>query len=95
MTIADIGLIASFVMIAWVVVDWRRGKTALGRHRLTKEGTPDRFWMALVLYLNMAFVLFWLQGKAYAASFACNPGDEGCASVALEMVAAAAQNFAS
>ncbi len=94
MNIADIGLIASFVMIAWVVVDWRRGKTALGRHRLTKQDTPDKFWMALVLYLNMAFVLFWLQGKAFEASTECNPGDEGCVTVTGTVAAAAAQSFA-
>ncbi|WP_337661064.1 hypothetical protein [Erythrobacter sp. Alg231-14] len=63
MTIANIALIAAFVMVAWVVVDWRRGKTALGRHRLTKEDTPDKYWMAIVLYLNMAFALLWLQGR--------------------------------
>ena len=95
MTIADIGLIASFVMIAWVVVDWRRGKTALGRHKLTKEDNPDKYWMALVLYLNMAFVLFWLQGMAFVPAPECTPGDEGCVTVTLDVAAAAAQSFAS
>ncbi|MFB0614160.1 hypothetical protein [Aurantiacibacter poecillastricola] len=64
MTIADIALAASIIMLAVAVFDWRRGVTGLGKLRLTKEEDPQRYWMALALYFNMAFVMFWLAGNA-------------------------------
>ncbi|MGJ8598320.1 hypothetical protein [Sulfitobacter sp.] len=63
MTYADVAFIACFVIIAWMVVDYRRGKTAIGKLRLTKEGTPQKYWYAIVLYVNMALWLFWLSGS--------------------------------
>ena len=54
-------------MLATAIIDWRRGVSGVGRLRLTKEKSPDRFWMAVVLYMNMAFLTFWLSGKAYQA----------------------------
>ncbi|RJY09969.1 hypothetical protein [Aurantiacibacter aquimixticola] len=66
MTIADAGILASVVIIAVVVVDWRRGVTGIGKARLTKERSPDKFWYALVLYINMAIFLFYASGQLMA-----------------------------
>ncbi len=68
MSLADVALIASLVILGTAIVDWRRGVTGLGKRRLTKDGSPEQFWMALVLYFNMAFVLFWLGGQAAKAN---------------------------
>jgi hypothetical protein len=65
MTIADIALIATVVMLAVAAIDAVRGKTALGKFRLSKKDEdPSRFWFAIVLYINMAFGMFWLAGQA-------------------------------
>ncbi|RIV85714.1 hypothetical protein [Aurantiacibacter zhengii] len=66
MSIADIALVACLAMLATAIIDWRRGVTGLGKLRLTKKDDPDRYWMALVLYFNMAFLMFWLFGQAQA-----------------------------
>lgn len=64
MTLADIALIATFVMLVVAAIDAVRGKTALGKIPLSKKDEdPSRFWFAIVLYVNMAFVLFWLAGQ--------------------------------
>ena len=64
MTIADIAIIATFVMLVVAANDTVRGKTALGKFRLSKKDEePSRFWFAIVLYINMAFGLFWLAGQ--------------------------------
>ena len=65
MTIADIAIIATFVMLVVAAVDAVRGKTALGKFQLSKkDDDPSRFWFAIVLYINMAFGMFWLAGVA-------------------------------
>jgi len=64
MTFADIALIATVVMLAVAAIDAVRGKTALGKFRLSKKDEdPTRFWFAIVLYINMAFGMFWLAGQ--------------------------------
>ncbi len=64
MTIADIALIATLVMLVVATVDAVRGKTALGKFRLSKKDEdPSRFWFAIVLYMNMGFGMFWLAGQ--------------------------------
>jgi hypothetical protein len=63
-TIADIAIIATFVMLVVAAIDTVRGKTALGKFRLSKkDDDPSRFWFAIVLYINMAFGMFWLAGQ--------------------------------
>ncbi|WP_120077791.1 hypothetical protein [Aurantiacibacter odishensis] len=64
MTIADVALVACLAMLATAIIDWHRGVTGLGKLRLTKKDDPNRYWMALVLYFNMAFLMFWLFGQA-------------------------------
>ncbi|NCP20184.1 MAG: hypothetical protein GW855_13620 [Erythrobacter sp.] len=65
MTISDIAVIATFVMLVVAAIDAVRGKTALGKFRLSKKDEdPTRFWFAIVLYVNMAFGLFWLASVA-------------------------------
>ena len=64
MSMADVALVACLAMLATAIIDWRRGVTGLGRLRLTKKDDPNRYWMALVLYFNMAFLMFWLFGQA-------------------------------
>ncbi|MBO82647.1 hypothetical protein AAG607_05050 [Citromicrobium bathyomarinum] len=64
MTIADIALIATVVILCIAAIDAVRGKTALGKFRLSKKDEdPTRFWFAIVLYINMAFGMFWLAGQ--------------------------------
>ncbi|RPF72225.1 hypothetical protein [Aurantiacibacter spongiae] len=63
MSWAAVALVACFVMLAIAVIDGVRGVSALGPHRLTKKGTPDKFWLAIVLYVNMAFAMLWLAGQ--------------------------------
>ena len=64
MTISDIALIATVVMLVIAALDAVRGKTALGKFRLSKkDDDPSRFWFAIVLYTNMAFGMFWLAGQ--------------------------------
>ena len=64
MTIADIALIATLVMLAVATIDGVRGKTGLGKFRLSKtDEDPTRFWFAIVLYINMAIGMFWLAGQ--------------------------------
>ena len=64
MTIADIALIATVVILCVAAIDAVRGKTALGKFRLSKKDEdPTRFWFAIVLYINMAFGMFWLAGQ--------------------------------
>tara|TARA_B100001179_G_scaffold207345_1_gene171800 strand:- start:315 stop:584 length:270 start_codon:yes stop_codon:yes gene_type:complete len=63
-TISDIALIATVVMLVVATIDAVRGKTALGKFRLSKKDEdPTRFWFAIVLYINMAFGMFWLAGQ--------------------------------
>lgn len=65
MTIADVALIATLVMLVVAAIDVVRGKTAMGRFRMSKKDEdPSRFWFAIVLYINMAFGMFWLAGQA-------------------------------
>ena len=65
MTIADLALVAMFVILAVATIDGVRGKTGLGKFRLSKtDEDPTRFWFAIVLYINMAIGLFWLAGQA-------------------------------
>ena len=64
MSMADVALVACLAMLATAIIDWRRGVTGLGRLRLTKKDDPNRYWMALVLYFNMAFLMVWLFGQA-------------------------------
>ncbi|GAA5048723.1 hypothetical protein GCM10023208_06160 [Erythrobacter westpacificensis] len=64
MSMADVALVACLAMLATAIIDWRRGVTGLGRLRLTKKDDPNRYWMALVLYFNLAFLMFWLFGQA-------------------------------
>ncbi|MBD59923.1 MAG: hypothetical protein CL808_07375 [Citromicrobium sp.] len=68
MTIANLALIAMFVMLAVATFDGLRGKTALGKFRLSKtDEDPTRFWFAIVLYINMAIGMWWLAGQARVA----------------------------
>jgi|TARA_R100000049_G_scaffold4899_1_gene12194 hypothetical protein len=68
MTFVDIALIATFVMLVIAAIDAVRGKTALGKFRLSKQDEdPSRFWFAIVLYINMAFGMFWLAGMVGSA----------------------------
>ncbi|MEL7690714.1 hypothetical protein [Citromicrobium bathyomarinum] len=79
MTIADIALIATVVMLAVAAIDAVRGKTALGKFRLSKKDEdPTRFWFAIVLYINMAFGMFWLAGQVpqTAPETASEPKDD-------------------
>ncbi len=80
MTISDIALLASIMVLIVVVVDWRRGVTGLGKMTLTKEGSPAQYWLAICLYLNFAFGMFWLAGKAYEPSIFddCDIRSETC-----------------
>ncbi len=65
MNIADIALIATLVMLIVAAIDAVRGKTAIGKFRLSKtDEDPTRFWFAIILYVNMAFGMFWLAGQA-------------------------------
>lgn len=68
MTIADAGFVASGVILSVAILDAARGRSGLGRYRLSKKRSPDRFWSAVVLYFNMAFVLFWVSGRAHEAA---------------------------
>ena len=64
MTIAYVALIAAPIIVAVATLDAVRGKTALGKFRLSKtDEDPTRFWFAIVLYINMAIGLFWLAGQ--------------------------------
>lgn len=64
MTIADLALIAMAVMLAVAAIDAVRGKTGIGKFRLSKhDEDPTRFWFAIVLYINMALGMFWLWGQ--------------------------------
>ncbi|MBB3034994.1 hypothetical protein [Alteriqipengyuania lutimaris] len=64
MTIANIALLAVFVMLAVATIDAVRGRTGLGKFRLSKtDEDPTRFWFAIVLYINMAIGMFWLAGQ--------------------------------
>ena len=77
MTIANLALIAMFVMLAVATFDGLRGKTALGKFRLSKhDEEPTRFWFAIVLYVNMVFGMFWLSGQAQDANTAGASADE-------------------
>ncbi|MCD1623114.1 hypothetical protein [Citromicrobium bathyomarinum] len=70
MTFVDIALIATLVMLVIAAVDAVRGKTALGKFRLSKKDEdPSRFWFAIVLYINMAFGMFWLAGQVAPSTF--------------------------
>lgn len=73
MTVVDAGFVGSGVMLATAIMDTVRGRSGLGKYRLTKERSPDRFWMAVVLYFNMAFLLFWMSGRALEAAVDAEP----------------------
>ena len=66
MTISDAGFVASGLILSTAIVDGVRGRTGLGRLRLSKRLSPERFWMAVALYFNMALLLFWVSGQALA-----------------------------
>ena len=77
MTIADLALLATLVMLVIVGIDAVRGTTALGKFRLSKQDDdPSRFWFAIVLYINMAFGLFWLAGQVTETEAQNAPIDE-------------------
>ncbi|WP_299194095.1 hypothetical protein [uncultured Erythrobacter sp.] len=63
MNLSNVALLATAAIIVIVAIDWRRGRTGLGKFYLDKEEQPERFWFALCLYLNMAFAMFWLSGQ--------------------------------
>lgn len=75
MTFEQLALAACFVMVVVVVVDWRRGRTGLGRLRLDKKTDSDRYWMAMCLYLNMAFGLYWLSSKVEEPATIASEGE--------------------
>ena len=86
MTFADIALIATVVMLAVAAIDAVRGKTALGKFRLSKKDEdPTRFWFAIVLYINMAFGMFWLAGQARDTVQQDAPSEEQRPTVTIEM----------
>ncbi|MCK0127481.1 hypothetical protein [Erythrobacter sp. F6033] len=85
MSIEDIALLGFFGIIVVTVIDWLRGKTAIGRLQLTIESDPEKYWMALVVYFNMAFALFWLAGQV-AESEAKSIQEAGVQTVALGVV---------
>lgn len=63
MSYSEIALLACLLILVVVAFDWWRGRTGLAKLHLTKDQEPERFWMAIALYLNMAFGLFWLSGQ--------------------------------
>lgn len=79
-----VGLIASIVILAMVILDWRRGKTGFGRLSLTKDKSPERFWLVIALYINMALALFWLSGTYSSQGDGCDPGSENCVVIIME-----------
>ncbi|MBV7258003.1 hypothetical protein [Erythrobacter crassostreae] len=85
MLLEDVALIAFLAIIIVTVIDWRRGKTAIGKLQLTKKGDPEKYWMALVIYFNMAFGLFWLAGQA-AQREPASDQEAGSQTVVLEVV---------
>lgn len=85
MTFADLALIATLVMLAVAAIDAVRGKTALGKFRLSKKDEdPTRFWFAIVLYINMAFGMFWLAGLARDTVPQDAPSEEQRPTVTIE-----------
>lgn len=87
MNLSDAAFIASIVVIMVAIVDWRRGKTGLGRMRLTKKEAPDKFWYAIVLYINMAIGLFWLSGNVSEEAPECDGPDDPCVVISESNVA--------
>ncbi|MDJ0979754.1 MAG: hypothetical protein QNI87_14615 [Erythrobacter sp.] len=86
MTIADIALIGSFLVLVTAIVDWRRGKTGLLHFNLTKEKSPERYWAAVVLYFNMGFALLWLAGRTTSdpAEPLCDLSSGGTCTITLQ-----------
>ena len=71
-------------MLVVVVVDWRRGRTGLGKLHLNKEGEAQRYWMAICLYLNMAFGMFWLSGQAAESGVESRANEDGTYTIVIE-----------
>ncbi len=78
MNLSDVALIASVAVLIVAIVDWRRGKTGLLNLQLTKEKTPDKFWYAIVLYINIAIGLLWLSGMGGEPETQCGGADNPC-----------------
>ena len=86
MTFADIALIATLVMLVVAAIDAVRGTTALGKFRLSKKDEdPSRFWFAIVLYVNMAFGMFWLAGQVNGDEQQEAPSDDTPEVVIIEI----------
>jgi hypothetical protein len=79
-----LGLLAIAVIFLVVVWDWKRGKTGFGRLVLTRELSPARYWFALVAYLNMAFLLFWLFQYLDDRRSPCDPDQSNCIILLVE-----------
>ena len=80
--------LAGFLAIAAILLvfvrDWKRGRTGFGKLVLTREHNPERYWLALVAYLNMAFVMFWLVQHLEDRSAGCDPGQSNCVVLIIE-----------
>tara|TARA_E500000305_G_C3974021_1_gene213422 strand:- start:664 stop:927 length:264 start_codon:yes stop_codon:yes gene_type:complete len=70
MSWSDVALIAAAVFVGTALLDWRRGVTGFGPFRLTKLRSPERYWVIVVLYFNLAMGMVWLSSKAHDAEIA-------------------------
>ena len=78
MTMSWIATFGAALIFATVLLDARSGHTGFGSHRLSKRRDPERYWVVLVLYVNMAFGLVWLSGKAEQQAMECDPAADIC-----------------
>ena len=83
-TISEVSLFAAVIVLGVAIIDWRRGRTGLLHMRLDAETTPDRFWAAIVLYINMALGLFWMAGQSHEPEPACDPTQGPCELIVIE-----------
>ena len=58
--------------------------TGLGKLHLNKEGEAQRYWMAICLYLNMAFGMFWLSGQAAESGVESRANEDGTYTIVIE-----------
>lgn len=65
MSASLIAFTSGIAVILVAVVDWRRGKTGFFKLRLDKQTSPDKFWYAIILYINMGIGLIWLSSQLY------------------------------
>ena len=79
-----VGLLTIAIIFLVVVRDWRRGKTRFGKLELTREDNPERYWLALVAYLNIAFLMFWLSQNLEDPSAGCDPDQTDCMVLVIE-----------